>query len=606
MLIYVLACIFTVLNISISGAGNDPLGHLYKQYPNNVTIDSSENELLGLWEAKRRFGPDVSGTLFIKHANNEWSAEISGNSVKPIVKGDTISFELPGDQGSFRGFFKSGDNKITGHWFQPWTVTAGVLASPVILTKYRANIWKGNVQPYEDEITCYLMVKLRSDGTLRAFIRNPERNIGRTQYPVDYIEREGELVKFYAANKDTQKGRLLAEGRYDSREKRLLVYLPNRGGTYDFRRLSPDEFSNFYPRGRPNVKYIYTPPPKLDDGWQTASLEDVGISKKAIESFIQMVINTQIDSVNAMEDHGILIARYGKLVLEEYFHGESREKPHDTRSASKSVASDLMGAAINSGVEISASSYVYKVMNGGKFPPNLEARKMQLKVEHLLTMSSGFDCDENNSDSPGFEDNMWEQTEQPDYYKWTLDLKMIHDPGEMPVYCSAGSNLVGGVISRAANQPSLMMFQKLLAEPLEIKRYHAIVLPTGDIGLTGGVRFLPRDFMKLGQVHISGGTWNGKRIYSEEWSDRATTSLCYLSGYKLNYGYLWWVTEYDYKGRKLKAYFASGNGGQIVMAIPELELVLAFYGGNYNAPGGRTAQRIYVPKYILPAIEDGY
>jgi CubicO group peptidase (beta-lactamase class C family) len=366
--------------------------------------------------------------------------------------------------------------------------------------------------------------------------------------------------------------------------------------------VAADETSDFYPRGRPTAPYVYAPPPQLDDGWQTASLEDVGIDRAGIEKFIQMVVDTPIDSVNSQEDHGILIARHGKLVLEEYFHGESRDKPHDTRSASKSVASDLTGAAIHAGVPVSPTDFVYRAMNGGAFPNDLEPRRRALTLEHLLTMSSGFDCDENNPDTPGYEDNMWEQTEQADFYKWTLALKMIRQPGEKAVYCSANANLTGGVVARAAGQSAQILFQKLLAEPLRMKRFYLPLSPAGDYALTGSARFPPREFMKLGQLHLNGGTWNGRRIFTLEWSRRATSPLYYIDAYKENYGYLWWVIEYPYKGRNIRAFYAGGNGGQVVMAIPELDLAMAFYAGNYNDAGGGTAKRVYVPKYILPAI----
>lgn len=68
------------------------------------------------------------------------------------------------------------------------------------------------------------------------------------------------------------------------------------------------------------------------------------------------------------------------------------------------------------------------------------------------------------------------------------------------------------------------------------------------------------------------------------------------------YGYLWWIIEYPYKGRTVRAYFAAGNGGQIVMGIPDLDLVIAFYGGNYNDPSLFIPQNVYVPEYILPAV----
>ncbi len=570
----------------------------------DTVVLSRARELEGLWEARRIFGPDIRGTLDIKNTKAKWSAEIAGYSVMAQAEGDSISFVLPGEKGTFRGAIIAGRNKITGYWKQPATITEGVLVSPVTLTKNAAGIWQGDITPYEDEMTCYLMLKLMPDGSLKAFLRNPERNIGKTQYPVDHIERDGEALRFYSARKDTMPGRLLAEGRYDSINDVLSVYLPNRGGTFDFSRVAQDEFCYFYPRGRPTVKYVYSKPIDCNDGWRTARLKNEGISEDSIVKFIQMIIDTPIDSVRSQEDHGILIARHGKLVLEEYFHGESRDKTHTTRSAGKSVASELMGAAIFDGVSVSPGDFVYKVMNGGEFPPGLEQRKRSLTVEHLLTMTSGFDCDENDPNTPGFEDNMWDQTAQPDFYKWTMDLNMTRNPGEKPVYCSANANLVGGVVSRAANETTLALFQKLIAGPLGIKHYQLPVSPDGDFTLTGSSRFVLRDFIKFAQLHLNGGTWNGRRIYTSEWSDKATSPLEHFPGGSFDYGYLWWSIEYPYKGRVIRAYFAAGNGGQIAMAIPELDLALACFTGNYNDSGGRTFQNVYVPKYILPAVEE--
>ncbi|HCS47557.1 MAG TPA: hypothetical protein DIW61_04605, partial [Candidatus Aminicenantes bacterium] len=68
--------------------------------------------------------------------------------------------------------------------------------------------------PLDSTMTLYLMVKARDDGSVGAFLRNPERNIGWTpQYRVDHIELEGESVKLVAASTGTQKGGVLAEGR---------------------------------------------------------------------------------------------------------------------------------------------------------------------------------------------------------------------------------------------------------------------------------------------------------------------------------------------------------------------------------------------------------
>src|SRR5207253_8036903 len=113
----------------------------------------------------------------------------------------------------------------------------------------------------------------------------------------------------------------------------------------------------------------------LDDGWPVGTPEQVGLSRAALETLVRTLIDSPLDSVSSPEIHGVLIARHGTLVLEEYFHGEHRDKPHDTRSAAKSLTATLLGAAINAGISVNTSSPVYQVMNGGVFPPDLDPRK---------------------------------------------------------------------------------------------------------------------------------------------------------------------------------------------------------------------------------------
>ena len=176
---------------------------------------NSAQELAGLWQAKLRFGPDVRGTLLVKQSNDEWQAEIAGRTASVKLAGEKIAFELPNAKGAFQGTFAARRTKIVGHWIQAPSVGFGSYASPLTLTKDKQNVWRGEVSPLDDTITFYLMIKAKPDGTVGVFLKNPERNLGRF-VRVDHIEREGETVKLFAADTAKEKGRILAEGKYDA------------------------------------------------------------------------------------------------------------------------------------------------------------------------------------------------------------------------------------------------------------------------------------------------------------------------------------------------------------------------------------------------------
>lgn len=556
--------------------------------------------LAGLWEARRNFGPEVRGTLTLTRSGGIWRVEISGRETIASAEKGNISFKLPGDVGSFQG--RINRNEIHGHWIQPPLMHNGLrFASPVKLTEQGKDRWRGEVIPLEDEFTLYLSATPKDDGMLSTFLRNPDRNIG-VFMNVDRLEQHGEKLKLIGKFLRNQEEITLAEGVYHEGEGRLSIYIRNRGGTYDFIRPEDDSASNFYARGKKPQPYRYEPPAPTNDGWQVGTLEEVGLSVEPIKNLIQNVIEAPVDSVHAPYVHGFLIARRGKLVLEEYFHGFHRDKPHDTRSASKSLTSVLIGAAIQKGAPLKASSSVYDVIYGKNHPPDIDPLKRKMTVEHLLTMSPGLDCDDSDPKSRGNEDKMQEQEENRDWYNYTLTLPMVSAPGKKTAYCSASPNLAGAVLSAATARSLPDLFDELIAQPLQIKRYHLDLQPTGEPYMGGGIYWMPRDFMKLGQLLLNDGVWNGQRILAKEWVRRSIAPLVEMG--KKHYGYLWWLIDYPYQNRTVRAFFAGGNGGQVVMGIPELDLVLAFYAGNYSDPVLFKIQEEYVPQYILPAVND--
>jgi len=560
---------------------------------------ASVDEFVGLWKAKRRFGPEARGPLVIRKEARGWTADFLGRTFPVEASGPQLSFALASDQGSFRGKLQPGNDGITGHWTPPRSVIHGArFAGPVVLKADGANRWRGDVEPRYDEFTLYLMVQKRPDGAVGAFLRNPERNIG-ADYDVDHVVREGNAVTLVGKLRGAPG--VVLSGVYDTENKILSIFFPNRGGTYDFRR-DDDEQSGFYPRGKNPGRYVYHPPLARDDGWPTGTLEEVGIDRAGIEKFIQMIIDMPIESVHTPEVEGILVARHGKLVLEEYFHGEHRDKLHDTRSAGKSLTATVVGAVIQSGAPLTLLTPVYQIMNGGTFPANLDPRKRAMTLEHLLMMRAGFYCNDSDPDAPGNEETILDQTDDPDYYRYSLQVPMATQPGETSVYCSMMPNLALGVVGRATGEPVMDSFDRLIGGPMHWGRFAWYLDPAGNPYGGGSIQVLPRDYMKLGQLMLNGGTWQGHRILSSDFVARASSPLHDLNN--IQYGYLWWSINYPYKDGTVRAYYAGGNGGQGIMVVPKLDLVIATYAGNYADRVGLYIQQEYPPNYILPAVRE--
>jgi hypothetical protein len=141
-------------------------------------------------------------------------------------------------------------------------------------------------------------------------------------------------------------------------------------------------------KNKDNDNYQYIVPEMIGDGWETASLAEVGINQQGIEDFI----NYLIDNSSYLNFHSFLLVKEGKLVVEEYFSGYSRLIKHEVRSASKSFRSALIGIAIANGFIASVNEKLFDFFPDYSHLNNNE--KEQILLKHVLTMSSGLSWNE--------------------------------------------------------------------------------------------------------------------------------------------------------------------------------------------------------------------
>jgi len=553
------------------------------------------DRLAGLWGATVLFGPEIRGTLTIYRHGALWSASINSIDVPIHAGARELRFSLPGARGEFRGHLVEHERRIAGHWIQPVTdhVWGASYATPVELTLIGRDTWRGQVLPLEDAESIYLMIEPDPSGELRAFARNPERNLGRYLGPMRAV-CDGDRIQLIRA----QEGAAPLNATLNPEQEILSIFFPTESATFDLTRRERATASGFYPRVSTADAYTYRPPTRLSDGWETASLADVGIDPKPVIDLVRSMIDTPISDIAAPYPQSFLIARHGKLVLEEYFFGFDGDHVHDLRSAGKTFTTTFVGIAMRRGAPFRLDTKVTSLFRYDKLA-NDSPSKREITVENLLTMTSGLNADDDDPESPGNEDRL---VGQKDRYRFTLDLPMAHAPGEKAVYSAAGINLLGGIVQQTTGTWLPDFIHAYFAEPLDIHRYHVPVARSGDAYMAGGMLMLPRDFMKLGQLFLSHGLWRGRQIVDPNWVSDATRAHASIHAAG-DYGYGWWIRDVRVGERTYHTFRAVGNGGQMVIVIPDLDLVVAFTGGNYNqGPVWWRWNDEYIPQILIPAV----
>jgi CubicO group peptidase (beta-lactamase class C family) len=402
---------------------------------------------------------------------------------------------------------------------------------------------------------------------------------------------------------------LTLEGEFDRAQDRLIFTATTMAGS------APLAFTRMSTADTPAQEDAPERPPRLPgeggdlgarpaagpDGWPTAAPAEVGIDTALISGMVAAVARQDFSLI-----HSVLVARSGRLAVEEYFYGYDRDTWHDMRSASKSLTSTLVGLAIQEGFIANASATALPFFPQYRRYDNWDPRKADITVRDLLTMSSGLDANDSDSRSVASEEAYQSQVAQPDWVKLALDAPMVADPGTRVVYGGANPLILGGILAATVDEPVEWFADRTLFAPLGIDQYRFYVSPTGIVYMGGGLYLRPRDMLKYGQLYLGGGVWQGRRILAQEWIDESWGQYGRLEPLDRNghqYGYLWWHHRYDINGQTIATVEARGNGGQYVFVVPSLDLVVVITAGNYRQGLQATRQPEEIMRqYILPAI----
>ncbi|MGQ0760747.1 MAG: serine hydrolase domain-containing protein [Acidobacteriota bacterium] len=327
-----------------------------------------------------------------------------------------------------------------------------------------------------------------------------------------------------------------------------------------------------------------------NSGWQ--------ISNAAYDTTRIEQLNQRIAENLFKEITSVVVIKDGRLLIEEYFNGASRDTLHDTRSVGKSFASTMMGIAINDG-HIKSENQTLKDFYDLKKFANYSPKKEGVTLKSLLTMSSAFDGNDDDENSPGNEEKMYPTS---DWVKFTLDLPMDEkrNSGERWAYFTAGVVVLGDVLNKSVPEGLEKYAVKKLFKPLGITKYDWPLTPQKVPNTAGGLRLSALDLAKYGQLYQQGGKWNGKQVLPGKWVEKTFTQQIPLGDDF--YGYLFWYRTFNVRGKKYETFYATGNGGNKIFVFKDQPLVVVITATAHGKWYMHAQVSSMMERYILPAV----
>ena len=278
----------------------------------------------------------------------------------------------------------------------------------------------------------------------------------------------------------------------------------------------------------------------------------------------------------------LLISRHGELNLERYFNGATPRNIGNVKSVSKSVLSALVGIAIEQGYIDGLEQPI-----GDYFAARLSTRndspKTRITIEDLLTMQSELETTSNRNYGAWVLSSNW--------VDFALRQPLQLPPGQIMEYSTGNTHLLSAILTQATGMSTLEYAREVLAEPLGFRLAPWPRDPQGIFFGGNDMEMTPRQMVEFWELYLNGGRANGAQIVPADWvaeslRPRATSTR----GNDRYYGYGWWIR--DMAG--LKTPYAWGYGGQFIVLVPELDMVVVTTSSSNHGPDRRAhTERIY-------------
>ena len=354
-------------------------------------------------------------------------------------------------------------------------------------------------------------------------------------------------------------------------------------------------------------------------GWRKSTPEEHGLDSELLaQAYAYLEQNFPAHRAIALFRHGYLISEkynqrpylnLGSILVKGLFAGEARlfgqpmgtfQDSHgrcwNTRSVTKSVMSILVGLALK---EKYLQSLEQKVVDflPEYFTPTTEPAKKGITLRHLLTMTSGLkSIDQNMMILKLLTRRHWIQT--------MVNLPLEGKPGERFVYNSANTHLLSAILTKATRMSTLAFANQYLFQPLGIADLfwepdrQGISFGSGNLFLT------PHDMAKIGYLYLNHGLWDGQQITPPAWIQESLQKY-HAWDFGFYYGYGWYLKDEQDEKRGLNyfTYSAAGVGGQKILVVPALDLILVATAKTSFTPNKDYFLNLMISRFLIPAVK---
>ncbi|MBN1980580.1 MAG: serine hydrolase [Chitinivibrionales bacterium] len=312
--------------------------------------------------------------------------------------------------------------------------------------------------------------------------------------------------------------------------------------------------------------------------WEKSAPESQGMDSKTLSRMIQ-----SISQENAPV-HSCMVIRNDHCLVEASAYPYQDTTLHNVKSVSKSILSALVGIALQERFLTSLDQTL-----GQFFPEYLQSdpdpRKAQITLRHLLTMTAGFNIDDESVE-------MQQIFSSADWVQAILQKPLKTQPGTVFCYSTCLTHLMAVILTKATKQPLLEFAQTYLFDPLDIHRVEWAQDPQGFYFGGAELKLTTAAMAKFGSLFLHDGLWGTRQVVPRQWVIESTTNQVAGVTQAPAYGYWWWIIS-----ESLGEFCASGWGGQIVSIIRSFNMVYVMTGSDQLY-----LPDIYYIHYVGPSI----